>query len=390
MNVAIVCPDYFSTVLFCGELARTLAADVNNTVFVVSDRNEGRLGEQCEATMRSWGVELRRTRFFRFLNPWSDGRYIIALYRVFRADQIDVVIGISTKPNVYGAVAARLAGVRRVICSVWGLGAPFVPETGLKMRLTRYVVLCLYWLAFRLSSKVWFTNLNDRDYFLSRRLLGPAKTILSKNYVDTARYSPEVISADSRAALRQELKLQPGESVIVMVARMIWSKGVREFVEASRIVSHRFPKVRFLLVGPAEEHSTEAVPLLYLRESERLPNFRWLGFRTDVRELYSISDVAALPTYYKEGGFPRGLTEPMAMGLPVIAADSPDCRGTVEDGKNGYLVPPRDARALAEALERVLGDDDRRERFGRYSRQKAEREFSEQVIVPQVVEEMLS
>jgi len=99
--------------------------------------------------------------------------------------------------------------------------------------------------------------------------------------------------------------------------------------------------------------------------------------------------LAVLPTYYREGGFPRGLTEPMAMGKPVITTESVHCRGTVDEGKNGYLVPIKNAKALAAAIEKLMIDDDKRTRFGRYSREKAVREFDEKAIVPNVIEELL-
>jgi glycosyltransferase involved in cell wall biosynthesis len=107
-----------------------------------------------------------------------------------------------------------------------------------------------------------------------------------------------------------------------------------------------------------------------------------LGFQDDVKSLYAIADLAVLPTYYREGGYPRGLLEPMAMGKPVIATNSDHCRGAIEEGKNGLLVPVKDAEALAEAIRCIMSDDELRERMGRYSMLKAARDFDEEVIVP--------
>jgi N,N'-diacetylbacillosaminyl-diphospho-undecaprenol alpha-1,3-N-acetylgalactosaminyltransferase len=174
-----------------------------------------------------------------------------------------------------------------------------------------------------------------------------------------------------------------------MVARMIWAKGIKEFVEASKILKDRMPHVKFVLVGPKEEGIDDAVPESYLTESERSENFIWTGFRNDVKDLYAISDLAVLPSYYREGGYPRALTEPMAMGKPVITTDNVDCRSTVEHGRNGYLVPIKNAKALADAIEILMNDDKKRERFGQYSRLKAVKEYDEKIIVQQVIKKFL-
>lgn len=167
---------------------------------------------------------------------------------------------------------------------------------------------------------------------------------------------------------------------------MIWAKGVGEFAEAAEILRDRLPFVKFILVGPEETTSPDAVPEMYLKDAERKANFMWIGFRNDVKDLYALSDVAVLPSYYREGGYPRALTEPMAMGKPVIAADSIDCRAPVENGRNGFLVPIKDSKALAAAIETLMVDEKKREEFGRYSRIKAVTEYDEKVIVRQVVE----
>ncbi len=115
----------------------------------------------------------------------------------------------------------------------------------------------------------------------------------------------------------------------------------------------------------------------------------WLGFRRDVKELYSVSDVAVYPSFYREGGYPRGLTEPMAMSKPVITTDSIHCRGTVEDGKNGFIVPIRDSASLASAIKTIVCDDELAKNFGDYSRMKAVNEFDEATIIRQVVQQIM-
>ena len=174
-----------------------------------------------------------------------------------------------------------------------------------------------------------------------------------------------------------------------MLARMSRAKGVREVVEAASILRDKYPMVIFILVGPWDDGSSDSVSESYLRENEKYDNFISTGFRKNVQIFYAVSDLAVLPSYYREGGFPRGLTEAMSMGKPIITTDSVHCRATVEDRKNGYHVPIKDSKALANAIEKIIADHDKKVKFGRYSRVKALNEFDERKIVSQVVQEIL-
>ena len=182
--------------------------------------------------------------------------------------------------------------------------------------------------------------------------------------------------------------LEHGEKVVVMVARMIWQKGIGEFSEAAEILRDSYPMIKFILIAPLEEGSADAVPESYVQHKEQSANFKWLGFQSDVKSFYAIADLAVLPTYYKEGGYPRGLLEPMAMGKPVIGTTSEDCRGAIEDGKNGFLVPIQDSNALANAIVRIMADEELRETMGMYSLEKARRDFDELAIVPEALRQL--
>jgi glycosyltransferase involved in cell wall biosynthesis len=196
------------------------------------------------------------------------------------------------------------------------------------------------------------------------------------------------IPAQALAALREELAIAPGDFVVVMVARLLWQKGVREFAAAAAHLRKLHPGIRFVLVAPPEDAGELAVPEAFVRDLERQGILKWLGFRKDVRELYALADVAVLPSYYKEGGYPRTLLEPMALGKPVIAADTDDCRGPVRHGENGFLVPPRDAAALAARIEDLFNDPVLRGRFGACSLEIMREEFDDRVVGRQVLAEI--
>jgi N,N'-diacetylbacillosaminyl-diphospho-undecaprenol alpha-1,3-N-acetylgalactosaminyltransferase len=392
MKIAVICPDDLSVVLFCRGLIFGLRDDGKNKVFILSDPDisgQNRDGHYTDI-IKSWGIERREIKFSRFINPVSDISYIRSLFRTFRDERFDMVVNISTKPNMYGTFAARLAGIDNIVCSVWGMGLVFAEDGDLRRVILQRLVEILYRLAFACSRKVWFTNRNDAEYFLERGIVSSTKLIQTKNYVNTEDYSPTCVNADEIANVRKELKLNDSDQVIVMVARMSWAKGVREFAEAAGIMRATHPHVRFILVGPRDDGSLDSVPESYLREQEQYDNFQWLGFRKDVKILYALSALAVLPTYYREGGYPRGLTEPMAMGKPVVTTESVHCRGTVEDGKNGYIIPVKDSQALAKAISDLIDDDEKMKRFGMYSRMKVLNEFSEDVIIKELMHNILN
>lgn len=384
MKAVIVIPDGLSLLLFCKGIIKTLKkSDPGMELAAVCSQGPHK------AEIEALGVECIHLEMDRFVSPWKDFWYLVSLCRIFRKKRFDLVLNFSTKPNIYGTFAARFAGVDRVVSHVVGLGSSFLPARGFRDKCLQSVMLRLYRIACGLCHKVWFTNKNDLEFFLSNRVVSSNKVILTKNYLDTDYYVSSAVGPDDLSALRKELNIGEGDKVVVMVARMIWPKGIKEFAEAAVSLKAKCPYLKFLLVAPLENDSSYAVPESYIREKESVSNLRWLGFQSDVRNVYALADLAVLPTYYREGGYPRGLTEPMSMGKAVVAADNPDCAGAVEDGKNGYLVPMKNSAALADAIEDLVMDDTKRNEFGRYSRLKAERDFSEKAILEGAIHEFL-
>ena len=166
---------------------------------------------------------------------------------------------------------------------------------------------------------------------------------------------------------------------------MSWAKGVKQFCEASDQLRDSHTSVKFLLVGQEDTGSLDSVPIAYLKSYENYPNFSWLGYRVDIKELYSIAYLAVFPSYYREGGWPRGLTEPMAMGKPVITTNSEHCSSAVDDGVNGLLVPVKDSVALTKAIEKIINDEELASDFGLKSREKAVKELDEESIMNQLI-----
>jgi N,N'-diacetylbacillosaminyl-diphospho-undecaprenol alpha-1,3-N-acetylgalactosaminyltransferase len=379
MRVAFVIPDDISVVLFAQNILKNLRDLPGAKVTVICSL------DQYRREVEEVGVTALHIDMYRFFNPLKDLRYLLKLYLLLKRGRFNIVFNFSTKPNIYGSIAAWLAGVNQVISHVVGLGAACASGTGFFATLLQEVFLGLYRIACRLSDKVWFTNPNDLKLFLSRSIITPEKSVLTRNYLNTNDYSLAAVNPTQVEALKKELGVAAGDRIVVMVARMIWPKGIREFAEAAVLLRAQYPHVRFLLIAPLEEGSSDAVPESFIREMEKRANLRWLGFRSDVRELYAIADLAVLPSYYQEGGYPRALLEPMSMGKPLIATLSEDVRGPVDEGRNGYLVPIKDSCALAGSIATIINDDDLRKRMGSHSYQKARNEFEECHIIPQAL-----
>jgi glycosyltransferase involved in cell wall biosynthesis len=184
-------------------------------------------------------------------------------------------------------------------------------------------------------------------------------------------------SADSGASLRASLKLEGASVVVLMVSRVLRSKGVLELAHAARQVRRADPTIAFLLAGPADDASLDALTEHELAELRR--EVQWLGARDDVKELLALADIFVFPSFYREG-VPRVLLEAASMGLPLVAADAAGSRDVVDDGVNGFLVPPQDAPAIAQAVLRLAREPELRSRFGAESRRRAIDEFDLAVI----------
>jgi N,N'-diacetylbacillosaminyl-diphospho-undecaprenol alpha-1,3-N-acetylgalactosaminyltransferase len=293
------------------------------------------------------------------------------------------------KPNIFGALAARAAGIHKVILSVTGLGVLRTDEfhNGVKSSILIMILKNLYKLACRVSCKIWFQNSDDREFFEKNKIVSRSKSALIKSSgVDVEEFCPESADKDIRDRLRKELNITDSTRVVTMVTRPLWNKGVREFIEASEIIKKYNPHVKFLLVGGTESDNPLSVPEEFLRKSES-DNFTWLGFRSEVRELQSISDVSVLPSFYAEG-IPRNLLEAMAMGNPIVTTMNVGCREVVEENKNGYIVQTRNAHALAVAIDALINDEKKRVEFGYYSRKKVEHEFNEKTVTNRIINEL--
>lgn len=381
MRIALVVPDDLTTVLFCKHIIKGLQTIPNAEVIVICTV------DQFRNELEAFGVEVKHLNIPRTISPVGDSIYILKLLSFFKIRKVDMVFNvIAAKQNIYGSIAAKMAGIDQIYSWVNGLGQAFTDSPDQKR--IRIILMALYKFIFRFNKKVWFNNPADMALFLEAKSIHPSKTYLSRFFLDVDDYTAARIPWENMEYASKKLNLAPDERVVIMVARMLVEKGVKEFCNAAIEIYKQNPKIRFLLVAPLEPNHINSVPESYIRQIQESSNLTWTNFEKDVRPFYHLADLAVLPSYYKEGGYPRALSEPMAMGKPIITTDTDGCRATVENGLNGFLIPPRDSHALAEAILRIMNDDDMRENMCVYAREKALRDFDESTIVPIALREM--
>ncbi|MDB5699200.1 MAG: glycosyltransferase family 1 protein [Alphaproteobacteria bacterium] len=323
--------------------------------------------DQYRARLEQIGVELHPIEIdSQGMSPFRD-LILLARYRSILSRLEPVLfLGYTIKPNIFGSLAAHSLGIP-VINNISGLGTAFITE-GL---LTR-IATGLYRIALRRSDTVFFQNSEDRQLFLDRKIVRPEQTkLLPGSGIDLQRFHPAK-SAESE---------QP---TFLLVGRLLWDKGVREFVEAARLVRARRPGARFQLLGFLDVPNRTAVSRSEVDGWIGEGLIEYLGARDDVGPFIAAADCIVLPSYRE--GLPRALLEGAAMGKPLIASDVAGCRDVVEDGRNGYLCAVRDPASLAEAMMRMADlPHHRRVEMGALGRKTVEQRFDQQIVIEHYV-----
>lgn len=278
----------------------------------------------------------------------------------------DLIHTVTLKPVVYGSLCARLFTSKiPVVNAISGLGSVFLGSES--TRRLKGPVSALYRAALR-HPNAWtiFQNPDDLDLFRQRGWVRADRaTLIRGSGVDTAVFYPGT----------------PAEPpLVVLPARLLRDKGVQEFADAARILSTRLKyPVRFALVGGSDPQNPTGLSEKEVKNIVSEGFVEVWGFRTDMDTVLRSASIVVLPSYRE--GLPKALLEAAASGKPLVATDVPGCREIAVAGSNALLVPPRDARSLAEAIQRLLSEYDLRAAFGKRSRQLAVREFSVERIV---------
>ena len=303
------------------------------------------------------------------VSPLADLRTLAALVRICRAERPDILHAVTMKPVLYGAAAARLAGVPAVVGALMGLGYVFTSRD-IKARLLRPLLRrALRWALSGRRCTCLVQNPDDAAFLTGLGIARRGIVVIRGCGVDTARFAP---SPEPEGRVRA-----------TMVSRLLWDKGVSEFVEAARIARAQDADLRFTLVGAPDEGNPAAVPLARLEGWRAEGLVDWQGHRDDIPSVWRESHIAVLPSYRE--GLPKALLEAASCGRSIVAADVPGSREVACDGESALLVPSRDAAALAAAILRLAGDPALRARLGAGGRALVEREFSEERIAAETL-----
>jgi len=349
---------------------RSLASalrDAGHDVLLVSP--PGPYGERLRALGFRWNpAPMQR----RSVNPVRELALIAWLRRFIVRERVDLVHGFTIKCAVYGSLAARWAGVPRRVNAVAGMGYVFT-SGDLLARALRPVVRTLLRVALEgPDARLILQNPDDATLFRQARLVDESRVrLIPGSGVDCRRFTPvePVVLAEGDGARFR----------VLLAARLLWDKGIAEYVEAARRLRSEGHTVDFLLAGDPDPGNPAAVPEAAVRQWSAEGIVTWLGHVDDMPSLLRSVQVVVLPSYRE--GLPKGLIEAAACGLPLVTTDVPGCREVVTDGVDGLLVPVKDANALAAAILRFQGDADLRQRLGAAARVKAEQEFDERIVV---------
>ena len=327
----------------------------------------GPYGEKLRAESFRW-IPVPMAR--RSLNPMREVFVLWALWRLYRREKPDIAHHFTIKCVVYGGLAAKLAGTRGVVSAVAGMGYVFSSKEGLARRLRPLVCRLLRFSMSGRQSRLIVQNPDDRRAVVDAGLMDASQVrLVAGSGVDTLRYQPraDALCASGRTAS------------IVFAARLLWDKGVAEFVHAARALRAEELNIQFLVAGEPDAGNPASVPEEQLTAWREEGNVTLLGHVQDMPALMATADVVVLPSYRE--GVPRSLIEAAAAGLPIVTTDAPGCREVVEDGVNGILVPVRDGAALAAAIRKLVLDPALAARMGPASRQKALTQFDERIVL---------
>jgi glycosyltransferase involved in cell wall biosynthesis len=292
------------------------------------------------------------------IKPFPELLSIWHLTRLYHRIRPDIVHHFTIKPVIYGSLAAHILHIPGIINSITGLGHLFI-DTGTRTRLLRTIASVLYRISLRRTQAI-FENPEDRDIFIQNRLLKAEQShLILGTGVDVEKFHPT--------------GEKNGIPVVLFSSRMLVTKGLMEFVEATRILKEKGIQARFALAGrtdPGNPASLSEGQIDVWKESGLL---EWWGWRDDMPSTLAQADIFCLPSYRE--GVPNALLEATASGLPIVTTDVPGCRDVVTHGLNGLLVPVRNVPSLAEALETLLSNPQLRNNMGIAGREIAVNKF---------------
>lgn len=317
----------------------------------------------------------------RFFTPLAD---LVALWHLiffFRKERFDIVHTHTLKASFLGQLAAFFARVPIRVYTIHGLDFENPGISRLKRKLFTLVDRIIAYLV----DVAFFVNKENMETVKRKKIYPLTKIRYFGGPVDLERFDPSKFSSEFIQQKKKELGIPLEVKVVGIVGRLVKDKGYFELFEAFKKIIKQFPRTMLVVVGGAEPEKEDRFDPSVVSSFGIKNNTMFLGERTDVQEIYPLMDVFALPTYRE--GLGISILEALAMKKPVVATDIPGCKESIEHGKNGILVPPKNSEKLAEAIIYLLSNPERAKELGRAGRKKIEQEFDEKVVFERVVKE---
>jgi glycosyltransferase involved in cell wall biosynthesis len=360
----------FSLVNFRGRLLEEMRLAGHEVVAVAPDDDPRVRAKLAEIGVRFRTVSMARTG----INVFADIGTIHALVSLLRTERPDAVVAYTQKPIIYGGIACRIAGIDRFYALMSGLGYLF-SEAASNRRLLRRIFCQLYRAGLKRARRIFVFNSDDRADMIAAGIVNPDAPVVEVpgSGVDLDRF--------------QRAPLPEGAIHFLMIGRLMRDKGVWEYAQAAAMIAAHHPAVRFSLIGRVEQSNPTGLEEADLARLKQESPVDVIDETDDIPAYLARSHVFVLPTYYREG-LPRTILEALAVGRPVITTDTPGCRDAVRQSENGFLVPPRDAGALAEAMRTLISNRELIQQMSQKSRLLAETVYDVRKVNALLMKEM--
>lgn len=324
---------------------------------------------QCGQIIRDAGLTIIHFEISRSgMNPLRELLSLARLMVIFFRERPHVAHNVAMKPVLYGGIAARLVGVPQVVNAIAGMGWLFTSNAGLARWLNPLVRRWLRW-ALGKTGIALVQNADDAQLLLRLRVPASRIRVIAGSGVDLEKFHvmPESVTTP----------------VVLFPSRLLWDKGIAEFVAAARTIKQRGVCARFVVAGAPDRSNPSSVSYGDIASWVNAETVEYIGWVVDMPKCLAESHIVCLPSYRE--GLPKSLIEAAAAGRPIITTDTPGCREVVRHGDNGLLVPCRNVEKLVDALMQLIGDPVMRQTMGARGRARAEQEFGLKTIVDQTL-----
>lgn len=363
MKVCLVDNDLRLNLNFRGNVIKSFLNE-GYDVTIVSPKDKSVNIKDFDERLNFMPIEVSR----KGKNPFSDLIYCKKLFDIYRKEKFDLIFHYTIKPNIYGNIASHFTKIKS-ISIIPGLGHLFIKES-----FVTKIVEILYRFSLSYASEVWFLNEDDKKEFLKRKLVKENKIkILPGEGIDLEKFKPI------------EIERNDNKIIFLMIARVLWEKGFKEYVETAEILKEKYSNLEFQLLGGIDTGNPSGVPKEIVMKYHNNGVINYLGTTNDVPSVIAKCDCLVLPSYRE--GVPRTLMEGAGMEKPLIATDVTGCREIVIDNYNGFLCKKQNSKDLADKIEKFLSlSQKEREKLGKSGRKLMKKKFEDNIVIEKYYE----